>query len=309
MSDQSTKRRVETDSVLMAPAKVVSGPGQVIPTLTAPKRYQLHTYSLVGKLNLKQAAEALYPGVTERSDQDCLICHLSAEEKIFIFKFGAVVFFNVPPGAHENYLSRLGVSSKQKPQVAAGVAADEFAEDEVYITVEPGVTQVGFNSATIPEFDITMIQLTAQLLAQSSALELTEWEVEEFLAKSESLTQFLKGKEHRRPRRAELLQFLGEGLSVRHWVVNQLGALNEPEKTWEREQLYKFYRDLYTMFDIPDRVENIEKMLRLASEVSELLLGIVHARRSEIMEITIIVLIAVEISISLSTWLFNWISG
>ena len=277
MSEQSSHRKAEP--------VVLARPPQTA------RRYPLHTYSLTEKLSLKQAADALFPGVTERVDQDCLICHLGAEEKLFIFRFGAVVFFNVPPGAHDNYLSRFGVASKQRPQQLA----DELAEDEVFVNIEPGVMQVGFNTATIPEFDITMIQLVAQLLAQSSALELIEWEVEEFLAQSEQLTQFLKGKEHRRPTRKELFRFLGEGLSARHKIVNQLGALNEPEKTWEREQLYKFYRDLYTMFDIPERVENIEKMLALAGDVSELLLEIANARRTEFLEIIIITLIVFEI--------------
>jgi uncharacterized Rmd1/YagE family protein len=174
-----------------------------------------------------------------------------------------------------------------------------MSEDEVTIKIEPGVMEVGFNTATVPEFDLVLIQMVAQVLAQSSSLELIEWEVEEFLADSDRFTRFLQGREFKRPRRSELLRFLGSGLSAKHRIVNQLALLTEPDKTWEREELYRFYKELFVNFEIKERIEKIEKMLGLSSEVSELLLEIVNARRAEIMELTIIFLIAFEVVKSL----------
>ena len=277
--------------------------------LTTRARYAVHTYSVPSRINLKQAADLLFPGATERFNQDCLVFHLGNTEKIFIFIFGTVVFFNIPPRAHQNYLDRLGVTPKKRSQPnTPGTAStsdvppatdEDVAEDEVTVKVEPGVMEVGFNTATIPEFDLNLIQMVAQVLAQSSALELIEWEVEEFLTESESFTRFLQGREFKRPRRSMLLRFLGSGLSTKHRIVNQLALLSEPEKTWEREELYRFYKDLFANFEIRERIEKIEKMLNLTSEVSELLLEIVNARRAEIMEIIIIVLITSELLKSL----------
>ncbi|MCC6953093.1 MAG: RMD1 family protein [Deltaproteobacteria bacterium] len=264
---------------------------------TAKARYALHTYSLPERISLKQATDSLYPGVTERYGPDCLIFHLSAAEKIFVFKFGAVVFFNVPTGAHQNYLDRLNLSTARKSQDVT--AEEDIAEDEVTLSIEPGVLDVGFNSATIPEFDMVFIQIVAQVLGQASALELIEWEVEEFLRESERLTRFLQGREFKRPTRKSLLQYLGQGLSTKHRIVSQLALMSEPEKTWEREEAYKLYSGLYNNFEIRERVEKVEKMLRLSSEVSELLLEIVNTRRSEILEFIIIVLIAFELIKSL----------
>lgn len=284
-----------TDSTATAPIQ-----------LAAKARYALHTYSVTNRINLKQASDLLFPGVTERYNPDCVIFHLSNTEKIFIFIYGTVVFFNIPPRAHENYLTRLGLrDAKRGPGATAGQpdqpspAQDDMSEDEVAVKIEPGVMEVGFNTATIPEFDISLIQMVAQVLAQSSSLELIEWEVEEFLADSDRFTRFLQGREFKRPRRSELLRFLGSGLSAKHRIVNQLALLSEPDKTWEREELYRFYKDLFANFEIKERIEKIEKMLGLSSEVSELLLEIVNARRAEIMEITIILLIAFEVVKSL----------
>jgi uncharacterized Rmd1/YagE family protein len=71
--------------------------------------------------------------------------------------------------------------------------------------------------------------------------------------------------------------------------------LNDPEKTWEKEDLYRLYLALWELFDIDERIEAIEKKLALSTEVSELLLDIANARRSEFLEWIIIALIAVEI--------------
>ena len=277
--------------------------------LAAKARYALHTYSVSNRINLKQASDLLFPGVTERCNPDCLIFHLSSTEKIFIFIYGTVVFFNIPPRAHENYLTRLGLREAKRVQGSAtgptpsseqpSPLPDDMSEDEVTIKIEPGVMEVGFNTATVPEFDLVLIQMVAQVLAQSSSLELIEWEVEEFLADSDRVTRFLQGREFKRPRRSELLRFLGSGLSAKHRIVNQLALLTEPDKTWEREELYRFYKELFVNFEIKERIEKIEKMLGLSSEVSELLLEIVNARRAEIMELTIIFLIAFEVVKSL----------
>ena len=267
------------------------------PTLSVAKaRYPLHTYSVVRPINLKATAEALFPGITERFDADCLIFHISAVEKIFIFNFGTVVFLNIPLGAHVGYLSHLGLSQAQRSPTASGSESEpEIAEDEVNLTVEEGKVEVAFNTATIPAFDMSYVQLVALVLAQSSALELLEWEVEEFLAQSDRFSGFLKGTGLRRPTRKELLKFLGRGLSAKHRIVSQLSLLNEPDRTWEREEMYRLYRDLQNNFDIRDRVEKVEKMLAITSEASNLLLEIVNTRRAEFLELIIILLILFEV--------------
>lgn len=267
-----------------------------ISVLSFRARYVLHAYSAPQHLSLKQAGELLLNEKKERYSQDCLVVHRNNLEKIFVFRFGTVVFFNVPVEDHQAYLRTLGLSPKTRAQQKE---ADELAEDDFTLTIEPGVTEVAFNSVKIPDFDLTKLQLVAHILAQSSALEIIEWEVEDFLAESDSMTRGLKRGGLVSRSRSRLLKFIGEGLSARHRIVNQLLLLNEPEKTWEKEDLYKLYRDLFKNFDMKDRIERLEKMLELCSDVSELLLEVLNARRAEVMEIVIIILIAFEVVKSL----------
>lgn len=265
-----------------------------ISVLTFRARYVLHAYSAPERFSMRRVSELLIDEKKERYSPDCLIVHRTNTEKIFLYRFGTIVFFNVPIEEHPNYLNTLGMTPTLRT-ADRNKDLDELAEDDFTLTIEPGVTEVGFNSVKIPEFDIGKLQLVAYILAQSSALEIIEWEVEEFLAESETMTRSLKRGGLVSRSRSKLLKFIGEGLSARHRIVNQLLLLNEPEKTWEKEDLYKLYQDLFKNFDMKDRIERLEKMLTLCADVSELLLEVLNARRAEIMEIVIILLIAFEI--------------
>ncbi|MBX7144828.1 MAG: RMD1 family protein [Oligoflexia bacterium] len=263
-----------------------------VSVLSLRARYTMHAYSSPEHISLRRANELFLNENKERYGADCLILHRKNSEKVFIFRFGTIVFFNIPVDDHTGYLTTLGMTPKTK---VPSPNEDELAEDDFSVTIEPGVTEVGFNAVKIPEFDIAKLQMVALVLAQSSALEIIEWEVEEFLAESENMTRFLKRGGLVSRTRETLLQFIGEGLSARHRIVNQLLLFNEPEKTWEKEDLYRLYQDLVKTFDMKDRIERLEKMLELCSDVSELLLEVVNARRAEVMEIVIIVLIAIEL--------------
>ncbi len=253
------------------------------------QRYRLQAYSASTKIALEQARELFVGSKFEQLSRECLLLERFEDEKVFIFRFGALVFFNVPPTEHEYYLRKLNLSA------GSGSAQPELTDDSFLLTIEPGVTRVAFNSVTLPDLDTTKLQLVCQVFAQSSALELVEHAVERFLAESERMTALFQSKGSAFGKRQQLIHFLGEGLRARHRIVTQLSLLKEPEKTWEKEDLYVLYKGLFANFEIEDRIEKCEHMIQLSSQVTELLLELVNARRAEIMELTIIILIGFEI--------------
>jgi uncharacterized Rmd1/YagE family protein len=255
-----------------------------------PARFRLHAYSAPVKINLDSFKNIFIAGKYERYSRDCAVIERDDNERVFIFRFGTAVFFNVPASEHEYYLSKLGIS------LPATQTRDQITEDDFVLRVDPqNALKVEFNGVSVPDLDLSKLQLVAQLLAQSSALEVIEKEVERFLGESEQMTQFFSGRALKISRREKLLKFLGSGLSARHTVITQLSLLKEPDKTWEREDLYKLYKDLFEHFDILDRIEKLEQQFQLSSQVTELLIEMVNARRAEILEIVVIVLICVEV--------------
>jgi uncharacterized Rmd1/YagE family protein len=265
------------------------------PTPIAAERYVLHSYSTSARIDLKAARERLQELNPERFSTECLILRVSDQKTVYLFSFGAVVFMNLDQEEQRHFLFQLQLTARPHQPKGNAIPEEDFAEDDFVLTIEPNTSQVGFNGVSLPEWDAAKVQMIAQLLGQSSALEIIEWEVEEFLGESERLARDLKRQSWNRRRRSQLMQLLGDGLSTRHRIVNQLALLNDPEKTWEKEDLYRLYLALWELFDIDERIEAIEKKLALSTEVSELLLDIANARRSEFLEWIIIALIAVEI--------------
>jgi uncharacterized Rmd1/YagE family protein len=260
--------------------------------MTNRTSYALNAYSAPVHINLRETLDLLPGEPKERYDQDCLIVHRSEIAKIFIFRFGTVVFFDIPPEEHPHYLTALGITPKTKTDK---IPSDDVAEENFSLTIGPGPMEVSFNSVKFSEFDLSKVQIVAHVLAQSSALEIIEWDAEDFLTESDKMSRYLMGGRFASRSRHRLLQFIGEGLSARHRIVNQVLLLNEPEKTWEKENLSHLYHDLFKTFDMKDRLERLDKMLNLSADVSGLLLEIVHTQRAEIMELIIIALISMEL--------------
>lgn len=258
------------------------------------QRYSLNAYSTYIRLNLK-LVENIFPLTKlEKYDKDCTIYHKDDFQKIFLYRFGTVVFFNIPTEEHLGILSQIGINPINRNRITED---DDIARDDFQLKVEPGAAiKVEFNAVTIPELSINRLEIIAQVLGQSNAMELIEWEVQDFIAESERMTKvfkqpawFVSGE------RLKLLEFLGEGLSTRHKIVTQLSLLNLPDKTWESEELYALYMGLYKMFDFEQRVTSVDKKLEISSDVTEYLLEIHHNTRSEILEIIVVILILFEV--------------
>lgn len=228
----------------------------------------------------------------ERYSTNCLVIRRSLDSFVFVFGFGTVVFFNTPESEQLHFLELLGITPPSPRPDSNGA----LAEDDFTLKVAPGAeVSVSFDSVTIPKLELAKVQLVARLLAQSSALELVEKDVQEFLAESEQINKRLQQRGWLRPNRRTLLKFLSEGLEARHRIVNHLVLLEEPELSWDDEEYHTLYVGLFDNLDLVERVEHVDKMIDLASDVSRLLLEMANAKRSELLELIIIILIAVEI--------------
>ena len=263
--------------------------------------FSLYSYSSQGLIGLKRCQSILGEGRFERPSPNCLQVEVGQSQLVFVFSFGTVVFFNIPLAEQTEYLEKLSVTFRKPEKFIENEAEeDDRTEDSILLKVQQGVTRVDFNSVTVPDLDTSRLYIVAQLLAESSALELIEWEVREILKESETMAVHLKKTGWVQGKRRELLQLMGEALSTRHRVVDQLSDLGDSDKLWEDEELHKLYRGLFDNFEIDQRVKHIEKMLELTAEAAGLLVDLMDVRRSEVLEIIVIILIAIEVVKSFS---------
>ena len=71
--------------------------------------------------------------------------------------------------------------------------------------------------------------------------------------------------------------------------------LDKPDLTWEGMDLDRLYREFLSMLELPERISILGQKLDLLKEHMGTALTIVSARRMEVLEIVIILLITLSI--------------
>jgi uncharacterized Rmd1/YagE family protein len=88
---------------------------------------------------------------------------------------------------------------------------------------------------------------------------------------------------------------VGLGMSTRNQVVYTLSLLDAPDLTWENERLDRLYRGLRATFEIEDRYRALDHKLTMLQDNLELLVDLAQHRRTFLLEVGVIGLIALEV--------------
>jgi len=93
----------------------------------------------------------------------------------------------------------------------------------------------------------------------------------------------------------KLKKFIGKVLNIKNQISENLYIFDEPESTWENEQLNRLNLELKQTFDLKIRYRNIHEQLGIIKENLELFKDIWDHRESSRLEWVIIILILVEV--------------
>lgn len=96
-----------------------------------------------------------------------------------------------------------------------------------------------------------------------------------------------------------MLKFIGLGLSTRREIVSRLSIMDSPDVAWEDPSADQLFNELRANFELQARFRTLEYKLRLIHESAEVLVDLSNTRRFTMLEITVIILIAVEILLAL----------
>jgi uncharacterized Rmd1/YagE family protein len=263
----------------------------------------IDAYSKVSSIRLKSVLEVFRRDneEVERRDRDCVLVKFGTYQRVYFYAFGAAVFVNVGRDLHSEILAKVGFIPQQPGSREGALPSVTETEDDFHLLIGAPQIAVGFDTVQLPAWKEDHVGILARTIAQSSALELIENEVEQLVGYSEKMTGELKDGVWFGFGRRNLIQFMRRGLEAKHKLVTQLALLRDPEVIWEDEGAYKLYNQLSENFDIWERLSTIESMLELPSEVARLHFDIRHARWAEMLEIIIIILIAFEIIQTLIT--------
>jgi uncharacterized Rmd1/YagE family protein len=264
----------------------------------------MHPISASGKTAFKarallvgQRIDVRALGAVDRLAKDPATVAAGAGGIAVLFRYGAVVLFNVTPLEEGELLRQLG------PLVQQPYATPETESVDVRIDASAREGMEG-NTLILSDYAIERFQLVADILSKSTVLAMYEARVTRSFDLIEPFAIDLERSAQGRRTAKELLKQIGGALISEHNLVGRVEVVDKPEIVWEHGDLERFYLRLEDEFEIRERHVALERKLDLVSRTAQTVLEMLQNRRSVRLEIYVIVLILVEILLSLYTICF-----
>jgi uncharacterized Rmd1/YagE family protein len=209
-----------------------------------------------------------------------------------LFRYGAVVFFNVQPVEQAAFLVSL--------KTVIGRLLDMPEREDAVVALDGGGEQHIDASGVIhlAAFDIDRLIIVADALAKSVVLGYDESRVKRVFDRIEPVAEQLQHSDGGVSGR-QLLELLGDVLITQQRMVGRVEVTEKPELLWDHPELDRFYARLQKEYELPERHRALNRKLELISQTASTALGLLDVRRSLRVEWYIVILIVVEIILTL----------
>ncbi len=226
------------------------------------------------------------------------ITNPETKRDIFYFPFGVIIFWGFFEEEEKDLLSSL---KKFEKEPLSKIELDEFSfsygdkmkieEDEITLQKKDSLTKLAISYA----------------IGQSVKLTVFEEAISRTVERSKQLPKDLAMKGKISLSRKETSRKMGELFLERHYINLHTEILDTPEFFWEHSELEPFYRRMIHYLDVNKRVELLNRRLNLLHELFEILGNELNHQQSSRLEMTIIILIVIEVILALLRDLFHLI--
>jgi len=216
---------------------------------------------------------------------------------VTLFRYGVAVFTGLSPAEEDEelraLLPRLVRPIEPREEEIAHIVVDPSKDDQV---LPGGPIQL---RAPTPEHYIVI----ADALAKSVALARDERQVSAAFEQVEPFAAQLAERGRTPESSKAILKQIGHALLVQHRVSGRVAAAEKPDVVWDRPDLDRLYGRLEIEYELKERAEVLSRKLGVISGTATALIDIIDTRRALRLEITIVVLIAIEILFGLYQFL------
>lgn len=209
-----------------------------------------------------------------------------------LFRYGAVVFFNMTLEEEAAFLERL------LPRIGGRLTPPEEETATVELMGETGDQVAAGGPIQVRDMSLARLLVVSDVLAKSVVLAHDEREVAKVFETIEPFVRELGASGKFFQNRRGLLKLIGGALLVQHNVSGRVAAADKPDALWDRPDLERLYARLEDEYELVQRVDTLNRKLAIVAETANTLADIIDTRRSLRLEITIVLLIAFEIVIT-----------
>lgn len=294
-----------------------------MPLQVRARIYRIKAYHIVEKLRLKDLREKFSQPPVEFSNYEMIIRYTS-DSFLFVYNYGSVVFFNVSDELREKELNvlqdlRAGESGgatddfilEVQENAALVVNVPQSIVQAVHVPSQytplpaPGqspAAKVYFDKVVVNQLSYETIKIVCMLFAESTALEYYENLIENLLVKINRFSKTLRKQGRMLESTEDLIKFIGLCMDTKQEIISNLYIVDSPDETWENVELDKMHQDLKVMMEIDVRYRALEYKIKIIQESVEVIVDLSKSKRETLLEMTIILLIAFEIVISIIKW-------
>ena len=241
----------------------------------------VHAYHLGDRLDFGHVDVALENKVL-RKDSTFRLFKISEDAFVYFKDFGAVVFVNVNEDEQKSTFRRLSFH--------------DLSPERYFIEVsEIAVEREDFSNILIPEYNVDMLHITCLNVAQSLALDHYQKEVDLLLEKTRVMSAELERTGRIRYSRKYLAKLIGEIMSLRNRMADNLYIFEAPPLAWQDPELTKIDEMMSNRFDFSNRHKSIQNSVAVIKENHEFFNDLLQHKHSSLLEWIIIVLILFEV--------------
>jgi len=250
-------------------------------------RYVFQAYHLAETFRLKKIEPQMGMNAVTRLGAK-LVYEEGEASFVFLYRFGSIVFFNVEPQRQTAII--------EKVKTIIGKTDIAVTSEEYGLEVNKDAKNASeFERAIVDRLTLDRIELLALAIAQSTALEHFELQVDDLLSKSHDIANLLQTAGRLTRRTRSIHKYIGYCMATNQQLASSMYILDKPDETWNDKVLDDLYLDAIDTFELKDRYKTVDHKLRLVEDHLEISSTLPAHRKAAFLEWTIIILIAVEV--------------
>lgn len=251
--------------------------------------FELNAYHFSKRIHLKNVSLGDRYKVRLHTPYE-LILEKAEHQVVLIYNFGAVVFVNWKKEEKDEFLQNLsGLFS---------LNINVFKYDDYLIEIDTEANtpyRLDFSKLILQKFDFEAIRIMALLTGQSVALDYYQSTTTDLLNETKVISEELKTKGESTRNIKSLVKYMGACMSTKQSITDDLYIYDEPDETWDNQNLSKLFEEARRHLEIQSRFKSIFYDLDLIQQSSEMVADLIQIRKQHVLELTIIGLIAFEV--------------
>jgi len=226
-----------------------------------------------------------------RKERNALIYRITESQYVAIYSFGVVTVFGFDDKKEIAKLIKRCAVGDDTPTIEVKPITEDYA-----VVIDPEQPEsVEFDFTRLKQLTVEKLLLVFHVVAQSVAIDFLESQVHESMQDIERIHGALAKRGSLATDGRSILKMVGKNGNIIHFIINRLSLLDKPDITWEDKEAEALFTGLRKMFELDDRFSAMRYKLDFIHDSSETMMTALHTKRAELMELTVILLIAIEI--------------